>query len=276
MSRLLTFGPRTTWAEKMHELRWALVNEGEEVDVGEWQAQKVSHPLQITVELENVCIQHEIPETSAELATEIQPNMPWAEDQFQERVSRIPHNPPPSHAWWPHAQKTNEEHLEEGLFSHTYPERFWPAQTYEEAGASRTIVRAIRRGIRFPYGDLDDVVRKLVYEPLTRQAVLAVWHPEDQWAMTEGHRVPCSLTYHFMARRGRLNVQYVIRSCDFVRHFADDAYMAARLGQWVRSEVNKRSKGQVAWSMGQLTMTMHSLHVFKGDIPKLSRELVRR
>ena len=66
------------------------------------------------------------------------------------------------------------------------------------------------------YGDLDDVVTLLTNDPLTRQAFLPMWFPEDT-GVVHGTRVPCSLGYHFMQRDGRLSITYYIRSCDIVR-----------------------------------------------------------
>src|SRR3954468_15378336 len=92
------------------------------------------------------------------------------------------------------------------------------------------------RGIRYDYGDLQDVVDMLVRSPYTRQAVLPVWFPEDTGAV-HGERVPCTLIYHWMLRDGRLHCFYDIRSCDFVRYFRDDVYFAMRLTQWLIEQV---------------------------------------
>lgn len=184
--------------------------------------------------------------------------MPWAEDQFLERVSGQPLNPPPSEAWWPYAQAGNAAHKTDEKFSHTYPERFWP----KRAGAGPDMRftdwqegECDAYGIRYPYGDLNDVVAQLEKDRTTRQAYLPVFFPEDTGAV-EGQRVPCTLGYHFLWRR-QLNVTYFIRSCDFVRHFTDDAYMAARLGQWVAEKVGADT--------GALTMHIVSLHIFEAD-----------
>jgi hypothetical protein len=67
-------------------------------------------------------------------------------------------------------------------------ERYWPkyinwAQDEEPQDAMF--------GIRYNYGDLNDVVDLLARSPATRQAVLPVWFPEDTGAV-HGERVPCS------------------------------------------------------------------------------------
>lgn len=255
--------------------------EAAEVDVGEWHSQSVSgRPELVSRELENVSIEVYLPNETKDLVDLIKPNMPWAEDHFLERVSGKPLNPPPSASWWPFAQKGHAEHVDENeQFSHTYPERFWPKYAGKELTDSEglTKVQATNKGIRYHYGDLMDVVEQLHKNPSTRQAYLPVWFPEDTGAR-QGQRVPCSLGYHFLIRENQLNVTYFIRSCDFVRHFRDDVYMAARLGQWVRHQIVEREGPDdlpvpQGLSMGKLTMHVSSLHAFRGDIPKLEREL---
>lgn len=246
--------------------------EAPEVRVPEWQSLDVrDKPMGVTHEIQNAVFSTWIPEDQADTVVEVEPNIPWAEEHFLERVGGEPVNPPPSHVNWPFAQQGNAEHTKNEKFSHTYPERMWP----KLAGKGHSNNHF---GIRFPYGDLFDVVKQLVGSPQTRQAYLPIWFPEDTGAV-HGGRVPCSLGYHFICREQRLHVTYMIRSCDFLRHFQDDVYMAMRLGQWVRDkicEMDERwnvGEGQGAyWLMGSLTMHMMSLHVFGADIPKLKRE----
>jgi len=201
------------------------------------------------------------------LVEDIKPDLPWADDHFEERVSRIPHNPPPSHEWWPHGKQGNKEFMATEKFSHTYPERMWPKKAaYQES--VRDYIPDIL-GIRYPYGDLDDVVNLLIKDPLTRQAYLPLWFPEDTGAV-HGERVPCTLGYHFIARDGLLHVVYYIRSCDFIRHFRNDIYFTARLLRWVWQELRRKDPG--TWDevyLGHLTMHITSLHIFARDFAKL-------
>jgi hypothetical protein len=236
-----------------------------EVDVGEWHSQKIDHPLQVTREIQNALMVIGVPTWRDELATQVRPSIPWAEDHFRERISGQPLNPPPSEAWWPYAQQGNAAHKSGEKFSHTYPERFWPKWAGEHGGTGEPP----NKGVRFNYGDLDDVVNQLGTSPLTRQAYLPVWFPEDTGAVHK-ERVPCTLGYQFLVRDNQVNVTYFIRSCDFVRHFRDDVYMAARLLQWVRLEL--RTRYQQRLDTGSLTMHMVSLHIFNGDVEMLKRK----
>lgn len=237
-----------------HQLEVRLLKpEVDRVAVDTWHAQDIAgDPNMISRELRHVVLEVPIPSSSVELASAIQPNLPWAEDHFQERISGEPLNPPPSEAYWPYAVQGNSNHKEGKKFSHTYPERYWPKYANLDGRKAEMNV-----GIRYPYGDLNDVVVQLSQHPLTRQAYLPVFFPEDTGAVNH-QRVPCSLGYHFLQRENHIDVDYFIRSCDIVRHFADDVYMTARLLQWVCDRVGAQP--------GVLVMHIGSLHMFEGDV----------
>lgn len=249
----------TFWLpEDLNNLGSMILEVGQRVDTGHWQALK-DVPQTKTIELQNVVVNYPIPPPGGRsLVEELEPNLPWADMHFAERVSGIPYNPPPSAAHWPFRQRGHKDHVDENKqFSHTYPERFWPKSA---VGRPWHCDQPLNHGIRYDYGDLMDVMALLNREPYTRQAVLPVWFPEDTGAF-EGQRVPCTLYYHFLFREGHLDINYTIRSCDFLRHFRDDLYMAALLCKWMVAEVPHFER----W--GTVTMMMHSLHVFEGDLP---------
>ena len=233
------------------------------VATGEWQSQKIEGPLMATREVQNVSICYALPESMDQLAIETGANMPWAEDHFQERVSGEPLNPPPSEQWWPYARQGNAEHKKAEKFSHTYPERMWPKHAGEHGNM---------HGIRFLYGDLEDVVQQLKKAPLTRQAYLPIWFPEDTGAV-HGERVPCTLGYHFLIRDGKLTITYYIRSCDFMRHFSDDVYMAGRLAQWMVERLNEDAAPGEQYAVWELVMHISSFHIFEGDVPEIERRI---
>jgi hypothetical protein len=252
------------------DLQWSLGVFGEVVDVGEWQSitrEEQDLPQQKTIELQNVVFDMDIPQTMEELQAVVSPNLPFAEAQFQDRVSGAPLNPPPSDKLWPWAHHLDDDKAG-GQYSHTYPERYWPKH------ARPTHVPALlypRRGVRYAYGDLQDVLSLLRRSPYTRQAVLPVWFPEDTGAV-QRQRVPCSIGYHFLLRKGELNVTYWIRSCDFFRHFQDDVYMTARLVQWILEEMDNGIQDD--WTSvlpGKLTMHIDSLHVFEAERARLMK-----
>lgn len=250
------------------------------VATGEWQSMDISDkPMLATHELTNVSFSMTLPATPEHLAEVTGAHLPWAEDHFQERVGGKPLNPPPAEAWWPFAQKVNTAHKSEpgGKFSHTYPERMWPkwAGDFTDRTADSQVVNwDPMRGIRFDYGDLQDVVFQLARGLLTRQAFLPIWFPEDTGAV-HGKRVPCTLGYHFMIRNNTLQITYYMRSCDLIRHFQDDVYMAGRLAQWMVWKLNEAKTHELAaeepqglknpLKVGDLIMHIVSLHCFSGD-----------
>ena len=266
---------KTQYRQTLYEL-W---HRGVKVPMNTWQSQAVNDRpgMSYSRELQNVTFKlSELPEGVKALQELIEPNLPWAEDHFLERVSGEPLNPPPSEAWWPFRVRGNAEHKDDEKFSHTYPERIWPK--FANEASTRPNGRQVfvpHNGIRYEYGDLADVIMLLCRDILTRQAYLPIWFPEDTGA-SEGQRVPCTLGYHFMFRPGYFPGEYIgqivyyIRSCDLLRHFTDDVYMACRLLQHVAGML--RENGINAHGR-LLVMHISSLHTFEGDDYRIQQTL---
>jgi len=279
---------KESWASARYDFAQRLLT-SDPVYVGEWQSQKEVSAANTTYEILNASFEMQMPQTAEQAARIVGANLPWAEDHFQERVSGKPLNPPPSNAWWPFAQAGNAMHKADEKFSHTYPERYWPKQAgeptitiYREPGVAE--YRAPHRGVRYPYGDLQDLVDMLYASPYTRQAYLPVWFPEDTGAAF-GQRVPCTLGYQFLIREGaagkRLHIMYHMRSCDFMRHLADDIYMTIRLAQWMRDRLLATDEANDAATfagitLGRLYFSAGSLHIFEPDrlaLAEMHREM---
>jgi hypothetical protein len=250
----------------------ALLSEGVDVDTGHWQGYPTGgKPDLVTKEIINLSFTARIPHTVPELEREVKPNLPWAEVEFLERVGRVGRNPHASLQQWPHWREQSDSTMYNGMFSHTYSERFWPNDTGEDPVGRL-------RGIRYAYGDLDDVLTLLRSHPHTRQATFPIFFPEDTGA-THGGRIPCTLHYHFLLRQDRLHMWYPIRSCDAHRHFRDDVYMAMRLNQWVIEEILHADNDypeQALWENvrpGTLCFTAYSFHLHHGDLAVFMRDL---
>ena len=228
------------------ETKDKLYSLGKEVFSGKWQSVNVDQAMW---ELFNHDVKFIMPQEISEMVKEIKPNLPWADDHFAERVGGVPLNPPPSSEWWPFAQKGNKQFKSDEKFSHTYTERLWPNHI---------------EGMRYRYGDMQDVVQLLEREPFTRQAFLPIWFPEDTGAHHE-ERVPCTLGYHFIRRDNWLHLFYFIRSCDYIRHFRDDIYLAMRKAKWVLETLQGRSKKWDDVKLGIYDMKIVSLHCFAGE-----------
>lgn len=233
---------------------WALATRGRVFNRPNWQA---TEALDDMLEVLHVVLEVKAPTTIKEAQQVIQPELPWAEDHFQERVSGQPLNPGTAYLRWPRylnqPPELREKFLEvDGkLHSHTYMERMWPKSL-------------LPQGIRYPTGDLADVVELLRQDPTTRRAYLPIWFPEDTGALDR--RTPCSLGYWFISPDGlELDMEYYIRSVDLLRHFRNDLYMAVRLLQRVGKEAGFRPN--------RVVMVMGNLHAWareKGVVEKIA------
>lgn len=228
---------------------------GHKVETEKWQGVEAPMPM---IELVNANLK--VLMESQDLRADVKPHLPWADIHFLERVGGEPLNPGESYKEWPFYKHKKEDDKFRGAkdekFSHTYMERFWPktANAYHSEGKELPI----SRGIRYKLGDLDDLIALLNEQPYTRQAYLPIWFPEDLAASLLHHRVPCTLGYDFIIREGYLHMNYYMRSCDALRHFRDDVYLAIQLAKFIQARVDS-VKGL---KLGLLTMSIKSFHCF--------------
>lgn len=202
---------------------------------------------------------------------DIGPNLPFADVHFAERVGGEPTNPGEAWKIWPWGNAADAHRTEGGKFTHTYQERFWPK--YANAPPiPRNPESWPARGIRYEYGDLNDLVNHLAAEPLSRQAYLPIWFPED---LTCPGRKPCTLGYHLINRHDYLHISYYIRSCDYIRHFRDDCYLTVRLLLWILDRLRERDDRWRDVKPGLFNMHIGSLHMFKNDWIKRYPEQAR-
>jgi thymidylate synthase len=101
------------------------------------------------------------------------------------------------------------------------------------------------------------LIEELREHPNSRQLYLPVWWPNDETRRGK-RRVPCSLGYQFMNRQGVLHITYMMRSCDFVTHYANDVALAVMLQAYVA----KMSKNKV----GTFNHFVGSLHAYRKDL----------
>jgi thymidylate synthase len=194
-----------------------------------------------TKELQNYCYTL----LNAKSSDIIGVTQPWADAEFRERVAypsiatvengvEKPITINPGKAWelrkdiW-------TEYMHEGKMAYTYNERIW--QNYQ----------------------LTKIIERLKEDHDSRQLWLSIWDPNVDTDKLGGiSRVPCSLGYNFQFRDGKLNIHYVMRSCDFNTHFTNDVYLAIKLLEYVAHETGLE--------VGSFTHTMFSLHVYKKDL----------
>lgn len=254
------------------DLKHQLLTWGQEVHTHKWQGVEIKDKPEL--EMTELIDQHfKVPLTTESLEhwrQDTKANMPWADDHFEERVCGKPINPGIEWANWPYGKSAERFLDNNGQFNHNYMERFWPKQ-----GISRKATRLpedfnfitmpqTQPGMRCRYGDLQDVVNLLLEQPDTRQAFFPVWFPEDTGVL-HGGRVPCTIGYQFLMRNSHLHMVYYIRSCDFVRHFRDDCYLAIRLLLWVLGKLRENDGNWHSVKPGFYSMHIMNLHIFKND-----------
>lgn len=224
-----------------------------------------------------------MPESIQILNTVTKANQPWAEENFQERICGKPLNPGETYKSWPF-YGSDSVMRPTGVFTHTYMERIWPKYVN---GFERDIIESPEsninypvkmggamhgiKGIRYEYGDLNDLIKLLIKDPETRQAFLPIWFPEDTGAV-HGGRVPCSIGYLFQIVEYSLHMTYYIRSCDFVRHLRDDIYHAVRLAQHILLSLKMANNKFKDIGIGLFDMHIGSLHCFNMEVNKIKKE----
>lgn len=232
-----------------------VMNFGEKVKCGIWQANELfSDQEMLVLRRHNLIL-----DIGGLDLKDIGADVDWAEEHFQERISGNPTNPGESYKRWPYAQfkDDNDPYKDGKKFSHTYQERIWPKlANAEEKGYY------IYEGIRYKVGDLQDVINQLRDNPLTRQAYLPIFFPEDTGAVHK-QRVPCTIGYYFWISGGKLHCDYTIRSCDVLRHFRNDVYLTSRLLQYVAD--------QLQLEYGTLAFNSFNSHVFVNDLYALRK-----
>jgi hypothetical protein len=243
-------------------------NRAKPIKTEKWQGLKVDQEM---VEVFDLVLRAPVPGTVQKVEMLCNPDLPWAEDHFMERIGKDPTNPGSTFQDWPYYCEGS--YRQGDIFTHTYQERIWP----KYANGSNPIDggKYSNWGIRYGYGDLDDVIRHLAFNPSTRQAFLPIWFPEDT-GITHGGRVPCTLGYLFSYREGFIHITYYIRSCDYIRHFKNDVYFTARMLLHVLEECRKIGETPINWktvSPGRMKMDIESLHIFKSDTYELKKRL---
>ena len=214
----------------------------------QWQAVKGNFEM---IELSDYFIQMDICETWTELVNQTGADLPWSENHFIERLQGAS-NPGEEYKNWPYysPEKHDSVFRQGDLFSHTYQERFWPPSI---------------KGIRYNMGNYNDIKERLKKDPTTRQAFFSIWHPEDQ--SNNDVRLPCTIGYWFTIKQNKLNITYLIRSCDMARHFRNDVFMTQRLAADMRNHVDPNLE------LGTMSMWIGSAHCFKNDLYYLKQKI---
>ena len=166
----------------------------------------------------------------------------YCKQEIKDRCSGSPLNPGNSYKirkdMW---QKFLED---SGKFSYQYAERLWTNDQF------------------------NSVVKCLINDSGTRQAVLSVWNSDKDMNVSKtggGNRIPCSLNYQFFIRNNELHCIYSMRSNDFFGHHVIDLYCASGLMEYIVDRIKCIYPGL---KVGSLIYSCGSLHAFAWDIDK--------
>lgn len=226
------------WAEAYEEIKRDLAEMGIEVKPKTMQDKNIEgNPDYETKELQNYCYTI-LNAKSDDVVGVIQP---WADEEFKERIFdpyKFDEDNPefinPGKAWETRSDVWTE-YMHNGKMAYTYNERIWRND------------------------QLTKISKRLKEDHDSRQLWLSIWDPNEDTDKLGGiSRVPCSLGYNFQYRDGKLNIHYIMRSCDFNTHFINDVYLGIKLLEYVAKECGME--------VGSFTHTMFSLHVYKKDI----------
>jgi len=161
-------------------------------------------------------------------------NLNWCMAEFFERIDDSKETINPGEAW-KLRESTWAPFLVEGKMDYTYHDRM------------------------NAFAQIHRVIKELRENPDTRQAIIHVNFPEDARGWRKS-RIPCSMYYQFMIRRGKLDVIYNMRSSDFDTHFKNDIWLADELRKYIANEIERE--------VGIFHMNVGSLHRYKNYTKK--------
>lgn len=105
----------------------------------------------------------------------------------------------------------------------------------------------------------------LAQDPSSRQAVIEVWRPNPR----PGRDIPCTLSYQFLIREGRMHCVQSMRSSDAWLGYPYDAFNAAMLTGYVMLLLRDRDRLMLRdLKIGSHTMLVASHHIYEPQFQK--------
>ncbi len=108
-------------------------------------------------------------------------------------------------------------------------------------------------------GQLNYVVRNLVYDPESRQAVISIWRENPPKTLD----VPCTCILQFMIRNGALNCHVYMRSSDAWLGVPYDWFNFSMIALKVACEVNREAAVPPIVKLGAMYWTAGSSHLYE-------------
>lgn len=143
----------------------------------------------------------------------LKPHQPWADQEFKDRLSGYAGGEAlnPGRAWRFLTDIWVPMMEDSGKFSYTYSERM--------ADQLLSAEKELKRNTN------------------SRESFIGLWDIRNDWSRLSKRRVPCTIGYQFLIRNGLLEITYLQRSCNFFKHYQNDAYLAVKLQQWMAEQV---------------------------------------
>ena len=113
---------------------------------------------------------------------------------------------------------------------------------------------------------LDNAIQALKEDEHTRRAMVMVFRPEDTME-SSGYqtRIPCSVSYQFLIRNGKLMILYYIRSNDYFKHFTIDIWLTHAIQEYVCGQLKDVYPDL---KVGSLNYYAGSFHAYHEDLAK--------
>jgi len=161
-------------------------------------------------------------------------NQPYCTVEWADRLKGIGQSPVnPGEAYKTRLDVWSQFLQEDGKFAYTYAERYAKSdQVY-------------------------NVMQRMCEDRDSRQLFISMWDFSDSTKLGGISRIPCSLGYLLQVRKNKLNMTYLMRSCDFVTHFRNDIWLSAQLQEYLANTAG--------FDIGTFTHWIGSLHIFKKD-----------
>ena len=159
----------------------------------------------------------------------------WVEQEWKDRLAGDLN---PGTAWklrkdvWDSLMERNSTHLG-GSFAYTYSHRMGGVHIHR-------------------------LIEELQKHPHSRQLWLPVWDRISDENRRGQRRVPCSLGYWVINREDQIHLTYMMRSCDFATHYANDAALAVILQHYIATMTD--------YGVGTFTHFIGSLHIYAKDV----------
>ena len=168
-----------------------------------------------------------------------------------------------------------EKYCEQEILDRTCGEPLNPGNSYKIRLDLWQGLMAKEDGERFDYtyserinnlGQLNNAIEALKDDIHSRRSIISIWDPKDSADIAGFNtRVPCSISYQFLIRNGKLMVLYYIRSNDYFKHFCIDIWLTHAMQEYIRQQLLDVYPDL---KCGSLNYYGGSLHGYKEDLDK--------